>query len=226
MTRTEPSILRVEGKDDDHAIRHLLLRHGIDCRSVRVDIKSADSKGDETTGGRTALLAGMKTEVMSSTDRSVGFILDVDAEEDAEDPWRAVCAQLGGIGLTLPAVIPEDGFVGEATMVQARVGVWLMPDNRRSGALEEFLRGLVDADDSLLPIAQRSTHQAKEEGARFPVSAQSKAVLHTWLAWQARPGLPYGSAIRARYFGHDSAAALAFVGWFKRVFTDHLTEAA
>lgn len=226
MPLNEASILRVEGKDDVHAIGHLLLRHGIDCRGVQVDIKSADSNGDETTGGRTALLAGMKTEVMSSTDRSIGFILDVDAEEDAEDPWRAVCGQLGGIGLTLPAVIPEEGFVGEATIVQARVGVWLMPDNRHSGALEEFLRGLVDAGDSLLPIAEQSTHRAKEQGARFADSARRKAVLHAWLAWQERPGLPYGSAIRARYFGHDSAAALAFVEWFKRVFTDHLTEAA
>ena len=101
-----------------------------------------------------------------------------------------------------------------------------MPDNRRAGALEEFLRDLVDTGDSLLAIADRSTHHAKEEGAHFPVSAMSKAVLHTWLAWQERPGLPYGSAIRARYFGHDSAAALAFVEWFKRVFTDHLAEAA
>ena len=226
MPHNEPSILRVEGKDDIHALGHLLLRHGIDCRGIRVDIKSPDSNGDETTGGRTALLEGMKTEVLSSTDRSVGFILDVDAEEDAEDPWRAVCAQLGGVGLTLPAAIPEEGFVGEASMVQARVGVWLMPDNRRAGALEEFLRGLVDTDDSLLPIAERSTHHAKEEGAHFPVSAMNKAVLHTWLAWQERPGLPYGSAIRAEYFGHDSAVALMFVEWFKRVFTYHLTEAA
>ena len=93
-----------------------------------------------------------------------------------------------------------------------------MPDNRRSGALEEFLQGLVRSKDLLLPIAEQSTHHAKAQGARFPDSAQIKAVLHAWLAWQARPGLPYGSAIRARYFGHDSAVALAFVGWFKKVF--------
>lgn len=91
--------------------------------------------------------------------------------------------------------------------VQTRVGVWLMPDNRRSGALEEFLQDLVSSNDSLLPIAEQSTQRAKERGARFPDSDQLKAVLHAWLAWQARPGLPYGSAVRARYFSHDSAAA-------------------
>ena len=36
MSRKERSILRVEGKDDHHAIRHLLLRHGIDHSGVDV----------------------------------------------------------------------------------------------------------------------------------------------------------------------------------------------
>ena len=217
MPQTEPSILRVEGKDDVHAITHLLLRHGLDCESIPVEIKSLGSDGGETAAGRSALLAGMQTEVMRSNDRSVGFILD--ADEQPRDRWNAVCDRLKGVGLTLPREIPQEGFVGETGDFRARVGVWLMPDNQRSGALEEFLQELVRSDDSLLPIAEQSTRRAKKQGARFADSAQRKAVLHAWLAWQERPGLPYGLAIRARYFGHDSAAALAFVEWFKRVFT-------
>ena len=224
MPHTEPSILRVEGKDDVHAITHLLLRHDVDCIRIAVDIRSPVDDGDATAGGLDPLLKGMQTEVRSSTDRSVGFVLD--ADDDPKDRWQAVCYRLKGVGLTLPNEIPKEGFVGEARAFQARVGVWLMPDNRRSGALEEFLQGLVRSGDSLLPIAEQSTHRAKEHGARFADSSRRKAVLHAWLAWQERPGLPYGSAIRARYFGHDSAAALAFVEWFKRVFTDHLAEAA
>ena len=171
MPQTEPSILRVEGKDDFHAINHLLLRHGIDCAKIPVDIKSADG-GDETTGGRNALLDLMQTEVMTNTNRSVGFILD--ADEDAKDRWSAVCARLRNVGIRLPDEIPQDGFVGKATMVQAHVGVWLMPDNRRSGALEEFLEDLVRNNDTLLPIAEQSTADAKARGARFPHGAQPR----------------------------------------------------
>ena len=216
MPLSEASTLRVEGKDDEHAIGHLLLRHCIDCKRIPVDIKSTDDSGHHTTSGMDALLEGMPTEVKSGTGRSVGFVLD--ADQDAGDRWNAVCDRLKGVGLTLPHRIPQEGFVGEASTVQARVGVWLMPDNQRSGALEEFLRDLVRSNDPLLPIAERSTHEAKEQGARFPDTAQLKAVLHAWLAWQQRPGLPYGVAIRAQFFAHDSAAALAFVEWFKRVF--------
>ena len=100
----------------------------------------------------------------------------------------------------------------------ARVGVWLMPDNRQSGALEQFLQGLVDENDLLLPVAESSTKKAKEKGASFPDSKESKAILHTWLAWQKQPGLPYGAAIGARYFRDDSPTAQAFVAWYKRVF--------
>ena len=216
MPHREPSILRVEGKDDVHAISHLLMRHGVDCEAVAVDIRSPDDGGDETTGGRNALLEGMQTAVMSGTGRAVGFVLDADTAP--ENRWNAVRDRLIGVGIEPPSEIPTGGFVGEVDAVQTRVGVWLMPDNRRSGALEEFLQDLVSSNDSLLPIAEQSTQRAKERGARFPDSDQIKAVLHAWLAWQARPGLPYGSAVRARYFSHDSAAALAFVEWFKRVF--------
>ena len=65
---------------------------------------------------------------------------------------------------------------------------------------------------------QQSTEQAKTLGASYTKNEKPKAVLHTWLAWQKNPGLPYGSAIRARYFDRDSEVAERFVAWFRRVF--------
>ena len=226
MPQPEASILWVEGKDDLHAIGHLLWRHGVDLEDIPVDIKTpGDSEdepagdepaGDEPAGGRDPLLEGMETAVMASTGRAAGFVLD--ADEVAQDRWRAVRGRLERVGLTLPDEIPRAGYVGHAGVYQARVGVWLMPDNRRSGALEDFLQDLVDSRDSVLQVAEESTDLAKGRGAPFADSQRSKAVLHAWLAWQESPGLPYGSAIRARYFRHDSPAALAFVEWFKSVF--------
>ena len=221
MPQPEASILWVEGKDDLHAIGHLLRRHGVDLERIPVEIKTpGDSEdepaGEEPAGGNDPLLEGMQTAVMTSTGRSAGFILD--ADEVAQDRWRAVCSRLEKVGLTPPNEIPESGYVDHAGAYQARVGVWLMPDNRRSGALEEFLQDLVASGDSVLQVAEESTDLAKGRGAPFPDSKRSKAVLHAWLAWQERPGLPYGSAICARYFRHDSPGALAFVEWFKSVF--------
>ncbi len=213
MPQNDLPILRVEGKDDRYVIEHLLSRHGIDWQIVEIKYSN---DGDEDSGGKNLLLDGMRTLVTTSTGKSVGFVLD--ANGVASNRWRAVRDRLGDLGLALPDKIPEGGFVGDALKVKTRVGVWLMPDNRRSGALEEFLGNLVDDKDGLLQHAESSTAEALRLGASFPDAKRRKAVLHAWLAWQRRPGLPYGLAITAHYFQHDSPAALSFVDWFRRVF--------
>lgn len=151
MPEHERHTLRVEGKDDKYAIQHLLRRHGIGLNVI--DIRPFEDE-DEDSGGRDRLLKGMKTAVNTSTGRSIGFVLD--ANGAATDRWTAVRNRLEGLELELPKEIPEDGFVGDALEVQARVGVWLMPDNRRTGAIEEFLMDLVGDRDALLQHAKYS----------------------------------------------------------------------
>ena len=61
-------------------------------------------------------------------------------------------------------------------------------------------------------------HLSRLYGAEFAPQDQIKATLHTWLAWQKEPGLPYGTAIKAKYFGNNSPVAMDFVSWFKILF--------
>ena len=220
MPTIERSNLHVEGPNDVHVVYHILRRHGINCpisgnerpqREFAANVPEITPAGDKD-----AVLAAIGTAVPVSNDRSVGFILDSD--QNPRNRWRAVCDRLGEFGLELPEEIPNEGFVADVADYQARVGVWLMPDNQRAGALEHFLRDLVDDNDPLLPLAESSTDSAKESGAKFPEVDHRKAVLHTWLAWQKDPGLPYGTAIKAQFFRVDSPAALAFVDWYRRVF--------
>ena len=207
------SRLHVEGTDDSHAIRHLLIRHGVDYnqRPWPVEFPSV-----EDIGGKRDLLEGIETALRLSNNRSIGFVLD--ANSSLQDFWTAVSSRLRRVGVDAPDVIPREGFIGEAEAYRARVGVWLMPDNQRDGTLEIFLRSLVADDDSLFPYAEESAKHAKELGAAFSAKDADKAVLHTWLAWQEAPGLPYGTAMRARFFRNDSPAAQAFVTWFRAVF--------
>jgi len=162
------------------------------------------------------LLHGVETAVMTSTGRAVGFALDADSP--LADRWKAVRERLGKSDVKTPDIPPPEGFVGESAQYKAKVGVWLMPDNQQDGTLETFLRGLVDDGDPLIGHAECATTKAKGLGAAFRESDSLKATIHAWLAWQEEPGLPYGTAIRARYFGHDSPAAKAFVMWFKRLY--------
>ena len=120
--------------------------------------------------------------------------------------------------MATPSSPPPEGFIGESTRYRSKVGVWLMPDNQLDGKLETFLQTLIDDDDPLIGHATDATDRAKEIGAEFSEPDHIKAVIHSWLAWQEDPGKPYGTAIRAKFFKHDSPAANAFVHWFRKLF--------
>jgi uncharacterized protein DUF3226 len=207
----EHSCLHVEGKNDLHAIANLLVRHGIDYDTKRSLLPQFNE-----IGSCEKILAGMELAVKTSTGRAIGFVLDADSP--IESRWDAVRGRLQQVEVVAPASPPPEGFIAESAKYKAAVGVWLMPDNRQEGTLEEFLKTLVDSDDAVFQHAIESTREATKIGAGFREISRPKAEVHTWLAWQEEPGLPYGSAIRAQYFSHDSPAATAFVQWFRRLY--------
>ena len=139
MAATERSTLRVEGTDDAHTIKHLLRQRGCICPIGR---ENADDYSDnapviQPAGSVTELLDGMADAIRFSSGRPVGFV--VDADEAASDRWQRVCETLRTIGLKPPNEIPNDGYIEYADDYRVHAGVWLMPDNQRSGALEAFL---------------------------------------------------------------------------------------
>lgn len=199
--------LFVEGSDDQHAIGQLLVRRGFDPLAL---------PGFKESGSKKEVLRAIAVAVRAATGGSVGFVLD--ANDDPQATWESAASHLRNVGVETPTEMPADGFWGESEDYGTRVGVWLMPDNRRTGALEAFLQDLIEEGDTLLPHAEDATRRAKKLGARFGGTAAPKAVLHTWLAWQKEPGRPYGVAIKARYFGASGPAADRFVTWFENVF--------
>ena len=212
-TDRQRSVLLVEGTDDEHVIRHLLGQRGFGYGNGNPPPPLPIPKPQ---GGIKDLLKGIRGAVRSNTGRAAGFV--VDANDCPRDRWKAVAARLNQVGVATAEMIPSEGFVGESPDYKTRVGVWLMPDNRRSGALEDFLADLVDDGDRLLPHARKATSSARTLGADFREANTRKAVIHAWLAWQRKPGLRYGIAIRARYFRDDTAVADSFVSWFQRLY--------
>ena len=199
--------LYVEGPDDQHVVRHLLeLRQWA----------TADFPEIKPTGGKDSMLKGMTASIRAGTGKTVAFVLDGNDNPIAR--WQAARSRLARVDVSAPDVIPRQGFVGCSTEYRTRVGVWLMPDNQRRGTLEVFLRGLIEAHDPLIGHAEASTRAARERGAQFREAHAPKAVLHTWLAWQRSPGLPYGAAIKARFLTGRGGSADLFVAWCLRVF--------
>lgn len=209
----ERSRMHVEGPDDQHSIVHLLRHHGIDYDPKPWPPEFPEFK---PIGGIRELLEGIGTAVQLSTGRAIGFVLDADSP--LLDRWQAVRDRMRAVDVAAPPQPPPEGFIGESGTYRCRVGVWLMPDNQHDGKLETFLQTLISEHDLLIDHASGATERAKQLGAEFRHSDRLKAIIHAWLAWQEAPGLPYGTAIQAKYFRHETPVAGVFVAWFRRLF--------
>jgi hypothetical protein len=132
---------------------------------------------------------------------------------------------------SIQAVTPrtpvENGWVSDPISfyeTPVRVGIWLMPnDLARGGMLEDFAVQLIREGDVLLERARLALDEIEKiteiGDQRFTPAHRSKALIHTWLAWQRNPGRPMGTAIKAGYLKYDATPALAFVAWLRRLFT-------
>lgn len=94
-----------------------------------------------------------------------------------------------------------------------------MPNNQLPGMLEDFVVHLIPNGDVLRSKAESILQEIEQAGInRYSLVQHPKALIHTWLAWQEKPGMPMGQAITAQVLSYDSAIARTFVTWLKHLF--------
>ncbi|MCC5874965.1 MAG: hypothetical protein JJU11_01980, partial [Candidatus Sumerlaeia bacterium] len=159
------------------------------------------------------LMNELPTHVKAAT--HLGII--VDANGSPSDRWNAVKDRLYKSGIEIPSEPTHQGVIANGMEPGWKVGIWMMPDNSNSGALEDFLLQLIpQKQEALKHHAGSSTEKALNLGGTF--ENLKKATLYTWLAWQEVPGLPYGTAIKSRYFETTSSLSSSFRSWFQDLF--------
>lgn len=160
--------------------------------------------------------------------RAYGEVIGVivDADEDMAGRWQVLQGILKRAGY---ANIPQEPdrkgiLLKDEGYELPQIGIWLMPNNQINGRIEDFIRFLVPSNDDLLPIAEKTVDNLiTRKKNRFSIPHRSKAVIHTWLAWQEKPGTQLGSAITyrvAKTQDHilDDRNASDFVEWLKKLF--------
>jgi hypothetical protein len=207
-----PFRLLVEGSDDLNSVIHLMARHGFDW-----DDESTVRPFISPGGGITGLLNAFSVALRGTYQR-IGVVLD--ANLSLPDRWAQIRNRARRAGVDLPGSPLPEGTIVPGRRPESRIGIWLMPDNSSPGALENFLGKLVPADDPRWAYADEVVVEARRRGARCQEKDHTKSVLHTWLAWQQEPGLPFGIALKAEIFEKDSEEARRFVAWFRSLFVD------
>ena len=202
-------ILLVEGTDDEHVLKHICGNRDIphlevkNCCSVEQLIENL----------------GVRLPLLIQEGDAIGIVIDADTDISAR--WQSVRDRITNIGYQNVPDQPDPGGTildPPAGTYLPRLGVWIMPNNQTSGILEDFLRFLVPQPNILFDHAKASVAAIPEGERRFKLLDEPKAVIHTWLAWQKYPGLPFGTAITARFLDPNVPEVDVLAAWLKRLF--------
>ena len=209
----KPQQLWVEGKNDRHVIWAL-------CQQYQLpETFSVEVPQEEATEGVEARLNGLPERLKVENLRRSGIVVDADRNLSAR--WQSLKGKLSSIGYRdIPQSPPPEGWVGAPSdPYLPRAGVWLMPNNQLPGMLEDFVAYLIPPGDTLHPKAEAILQELEQAGLnRYTLIHHPKALIHTWLAWQEKPGMPMGQAITAQALSGDCPIALIFIEWLKHLF--------
>ena len=214
--------LYVEGSDEKHFMGHLF-------RSVQIpyffDDPKKNSQPSENNSiqikpceGDQNLLGKLIGFVRESELDHIGFILD--ADQAPRNRWISIRDKLKKVGFdTLPDEVPSGGVIlSPPDDIDAKkLGIWLMPNNRESGQLEDFIKELISPEDDLWEIACQTVAKLPQPH-RFLPQKRIKAEIHSWLAWQKEPGTALGQAVTKKYLDSNSPMAQQFLRWARELF--------
>jgi hypothetical protein len=200
-------VLLVEGSDDLHVISSLMQHHNV---PELFQIVAQE--------GINALLEALPVRLKASGAKCVGIVIDANTSIDAR--WASIRSILLNAGyVNVPGTPDALGTIIEDDE-KPRVGIWIMPDNRIPGMLEDFASFLIPSSDTLGRRARVALESIPPEERLFPKAHLSKAFIHTWLAWQEHPGTPMGLAITKKYFDATADGAKLFLQWIERLFIE------
>jgi hypothetical protein len=207
MPAKSTRVLLVEGRDDREVVFQICNYHSVNNR----DLFEVESKN-----GYESLRDDLKVRPLTGL-TIIGAI--VDADVDPHERWDSLRGALREVGYrNVPQEPFERGTIIPGIGPLPSVGIWLMPNNRLAGILEDFLALLIGQNDVLLEKAESCIDSIPEEHRKFRQNYRSKALIHTWLAWQEEPGTPLGLAITKHYLNGDHAIITQFLEWLTRLF--------
>lgn len=200
-------VLLVEGRTDCFVIDALTSKFGL-----------SGGFGIYECGSDVSLLKRLNALILQPDPPEViGVVLDADYP-GIDRRWQQVRQKLKPHPYVFPKTPSPDGTMLENSKEGLPlIGIWFMPDNRRTGMLEDFLLEMVGETD--LKMAENCVDNAREKGAAtYKDVHHSKALIHTWLSWQDEPGRPLGQAITANVLKPGSPSAKEFADWLRRLF--------
>lgn len=210
----------VEGRNDQYVLRSLLKQHSIDCAIPDRDQYSNNAIIIDQKQHIQGVLEALDVVLDDSDLEHLAIVVDADTDLTARwDTLLNIFRRFGGKDLPRAPESKGTIFTLEQRYRNLKVGVWLMPNNQIPGILEDFISFLIPESDA--PLWQQAitcVGNIPETQRHFPDVDVPKARIHTWLAWQKKPGQPLGIAVTAKYLDVKAPYAQVLINWVKQVF--------
>ena len=198
-------VLLVEGDNDCHVVMALCAAHTV-----------PETFGIYQCGSDVGVLKRLNGLIVRpEPPQVIGVILD--ADNSIASRWESIKGKLKHYSYAFPTNPNADGTIVESIGDEPKLGFWLMPNNQDSGMLEDFCAEL--AEPISLAFAKECVEEAQARKlTTFKEVHRSKAVIHTYLAWQDEPGYPLGKAITSQALRPHTDVAVRFTNWVIRLF--------
>jgi hypothetical protein len=202
-------VLLVEGDNDCHVVMALCAAHNV-----------PESFGIYQCGSDVNVLKRLNALISRpNPPKTIGVMLDADRSLAAR--WDSVRGKLRHYNYQFTATPSVNGTIVEdisdPLLERPKIGFWLMPNNQEPGMLEDFCAEL--AEPLSIEFARECVEAAhKRNVTTFKDVHRSKAVIHTYLAWQDEPGYPLGKSITKQSLRPRTAIAINFTDWLVALF--------
>jgi hypothetical protein len=196
--------LLVEGNDDMHVLMALCQKFDINKNFEIIDCK-----------GINKLLNQIPIRFKQSEIETLALVIDADTEISKR--WNSLQSIFSKLEINLPSEIPAEGLILKTNGIT--IGIWIMPNNSLNGMLEDFISFLIPKGDKLLSLASMNLETIeKEKLNKYTNAHKSKALIHSWLAWQESPGTPMGLAITKKFLTTKEEICEKLISWLTKTF--------
>ncbi|ABX06309.1 MAG TPA: hypothetical protein DEF47_03150 [Herpetosiphon sp.] len=188
-------------------------------------IFSGFNDSQQQTHDKISIIEELRVRLMQQDDENddivIGLILD--ADKDAQKTYAQVHTILAEKYPDVVPILPVEGLVLHA-VDQPRIGVWIMPNNRDQGTIEDFFISLIRPDDALWQEVQHTISAVRKKAdltsLMFTEKDLRKAQIFTWLAWQKNPVVQMSKAIERNHaaLNLNCEPVELFINWLTRLF--------
>lgn len=221
MARSE-RLLLVEGDADKRFFDAICKSQGLDTE-VQVAPPKEVGGQHNTKQGVIKHLSVLVKQLEDGSIKRLSVVVDADYEDEHGLGFTRTVEQVTNVvkklGFDSAKEVDEahGGLVFPHSDGLADLGLWVMPDNRREGMLEDWIKQcIIQAEQPLFQHAVKVIESLAQH--KFKSIHRSKAEVATWLAWQKLPGRGPYYALEEQLIDSKNALFLGLTNWLAHMF--------